>query len=130
MFKLLSIAGLNANSKCNWPCRTNNTYHLLVLENFYWFYKFFFNIRKTLHKIHPQHLFFIVLTSLNYFINIWGHSLADTCKEECLQMFIGTVGPVEVFLYWLKAVWEFLLARAIGSMLASSPVLLWTSTIN
>ena len=47
----------------------------------------------------------------------WG-----TFKQECLQMFTGPVGPVEVFFYWPEAVFgNFDWPGAIGSPLASSP---------
>ena len=32
-----------------------------------------------------------------YFKNNWGHSQGETFEQECLQMFTGPVGPVEVF---------------------------------
>ena len=87
-------AGLSANSYCYWPRRTSNTQDLLVLQNFYWPYKFFFKIKtKQMHKIHRQHLFLIISP---LFIS---KTLGTFLRGTCPQMFTGPVGLVEVFFY-------------------------------
>ena len=51
--------------------------------------------------------------------------------QECLQMFTGPVGPVEVFFYWPEAAFgNFYWPGAIGLPLASSPGYERLTTLN
>ena len=115
------LAGLNANSKWYWPCRTSNTEDLMVLQIFYWSYKSFVNIKRknTLLKI-DRHLFLFIFSS--FISNIFGIILRGDLLIICPQMFTGPVGPVEVLFYWPKAIFgNFYWPGAIGPLLAFSP---------
>ena len=75
-----------------------------------------------MHKIHHNTYLYLSFIFI-YFKNNRGHSQGETFSQECLQMFTGPVGPVEVFFYWPEAVFgNFYWPGAIGSPLASSPV--------
>ena len=91
------------------------------MQNFYWSYKSFFNIkRKKMLKIDRQHLFLFIFSS--FISNIFGIFLRGNLLIKCPQMFTGPVGPVEVLFYWPKAIFgNFYWPGAIGPLLASSP---------
>ena len=90
------------------------------MQNFYWSYKSFFNIkRKKMLKIDRQHLFLFIFSS--FISNIFGIFLRGNLLIKCPQMFTGPVGPVEVLFYWPKAIFGNLYwPGAIGPLLASS----------
>ena len=86
--------GLNTNSKCYWPHKTN----LLVMQNFKLVLQFFFKDQqeKPLHGNHGQHLSLLILSSFTFGAILQGKLV----YQECPQMFTVPVGPVEGFLYW------------------------------
>ena len=90
------------NSKWYWPCRTSKTEDLLVLQNLYWSYNFFFNIKRKSLCIKITDSIYFYLFYLHLFQKHLGYSWGETCLSECPQMFTGPVGPVQVFFTGLK----------------------------
>ena len=72
--------GLNANSKWYWPCRTSNTEDLLVMQNFYWSYKSFFNIKRKKYLKLTDNIYFFV-----YFLFIYFKYIRDILEEKLVN---------------------------------------------
>ena len=81
----------------NGTCRTSNTGDLLVLQNLYWSYNFFFNIKRKNLCIKITDSIYFYLFYLHLFQKYLGYSCGETCLSKCPQIFTGPVGPVEVF---------------------------------
>ena len=80
--------GLDANLKSNWPCRNSE-------PRIYWSFIIFTCPRNFTHDI------------IRHFMCLmWGKA----CWQECLLMFTGPIGPVELCFYWPQVIYlEFLL---------------------
>ena len=76
--------------------------YLLVMQNFSWSYKFFFNMtRKTLQKTHRQHVFLFILCS--FISEIFG-ALPEGNLPELISARL-TLSCLEIFL--TSVVWTF-----------------------